>query len=124
MGDEAAAQLEDLADLCTPWCIRVAATLRLADHIAGGVEDIAAPAERTGSDRDALHAVCGHLCRRGVLEEPGPGRFTLTPVGEGLREAGAGRFLALDGIGVRFALAWQSLPAFVRTGRAAYRDVV
>jgi hypothetical protein len=121
MGEEAAARLEDLADLATPWCIRVAATLSLPDHIADGAGDIAVLAERTGSDRDALHAVCSHLARRGVLAEPTPGRFTLTPVGEALREAG--RFLALDGIGGRFALAWQALPTFVRTGRAAYREV-
>ena len=31
---QAGADLEALSDLCTPWCIRVAATLRIADHIA------------------------------------------------------------------------------------------
>ncbi len=31
------ANLEALSDLCTPWCVHVAATLRIADHIAAGV---------------------------------------------------------------------------------------
>jgi hypothetical protein len=57
MADAGAHRLEHLADLSTPWAIRVVATLRVADHIAAGVEDIGALAERTGSDRDALHAV-------------------------------------------------------------------
>lgn len=29
--------LEALSDLCTPWCIHVVATLRIADHLAAGL---------------------------------------------------------------------------------------
>ena len=29
-----------LGDLCTPWCIHVAATLRIADHLAAGIDQI------------------------------------------------------------------------------------
>ena len=39
--------LSTLSDLCTPWCIHVVATLRIADHIAAGkveIGDIAAAA--------------------------------------------------------------------------------
>jgi hypothetical protein len=32
--------LEALSDLCTPWCIRVVATLRIADHVAAGITDV------------------------------------------------------------------------------------
>lgn len=32
--------LGELSDLCTPWCIHVVATLRIADHIAAGITDI------------------------------------------------------------------------------------
>jgi hypothetical protein len=113
--------LESLSDLCTPWCIRVVATLGIADLIAAGTTDVTALADATGSDRDALHAVCSHLRGRGVFDEPSPGRFTLTEVGEGLQ--GESHFLGLDGIGGRMALAWQTLPAYVRRGRAAYHEV-
>ena len=34
---DAQVDLEALSDLCTPWCIRVAVTLRLAERIASGV---------------------------------------------------------------------------------------
>src|SRR5438128_4565476 len=30
-----------LSDLCTPWCVHVAVTLRVAEHIAGGTSQIA-----------------------------------------------------------------------------------
>ena len=33
----APADLYSLSDLCTPWCLHVAATLRVAEHIASGV---------------------------------------------------------------------------------------
>src|SRR3989442_1069330 len=32
------ADLWALSDLCTPWCVHVAATLRIADHIAAGTD--------------------------------------------------------------------------------------
>lgn len=34
------ANLSALSDLCTPWCVHVVATLRIADHIAAGTHDI------------------------------------------------------------------------------------
>ena len=37
-----------LSDLCTPWCIHVAATLNVADNIAAGVDDIEGPAHQAG----------------------------------------------------------------------------
>jgi 2,7-dihydroxy-5-methyl-1-naphthoate 7-O-methyltransferase len=29
-----------LSDLCTPWCVHVVATLRIADHLAAGITQI------------------------------------------------------------------------------------
>jgi hypothetical protein len=113
--------LEALSDLCTPWCIRVAATLRIADHIAGGVDRIERLAEVTGSDPEALHNVLGHLVGKGVFEEPEPGRFALNQAGRGL--LGSAQFLGLDGIGGRMAHAWSTLPTYVRTGRPGYAEV-
>ena len=56
--------LERMLDLTTPWCLRVAATLRIAEHIKAGRTDIDELAAAVGCDTDALHAVLGHLVSR------------------------------------------------------------
>ena len=71
------ASLWELGDLETPWCIRVAATLRIADYIAAGHSEIRELATEAGADADALQRVLRHLVRKGVFEEPVPGRFEL-----------------------------------------------
>jgi O-methyltransferase domain len=53
--------LDQMLDLGTPWCLMVAATLRIPDLIAEGHHDISGLATAAGCDRDALHAVLGHL---------------------------------------------------------------
>src|SRR6266704_3028688 len=85
--------LEALTDLCTPWCILVVATLRIADHVAAGTSDIDQLAGATGCDTPALQ----------------------------LREASD--FLDLEGIGGRMAHAWSTLPTYVRTGAPGYAEV-
>ena len=67
--------LDQLLDLATPWCLMVAATLRIPDLLAEGHHDIADLAVAAGCDQDALHAVLGHLVGNGVFREPAPGRF-------------------------------------------------
>jgi len=113
--------LESLTDLCTPWCIHVAATLRIPHLIADGTDGVAELAEQAGCDPDVLHSVLGHLAAKGVLAEGPPGRFGLTDLGKQLLEASP--FLDLDGIGGRMAHAWGTLLTYVRTGRPAYHEV-
>jgi len=79
-------RLTDLAELLTPHAVRVAATLRLADHIAAGADRVAALAERTGAEPVTLAALVEHLADRGVLTYGGDGRIGLTPVGDALRD--------------------------------------
>ena len=67
--------LERMLDLATPWCLRVAATLRLPEHIAAGHAGVTDLAAAAGCDADALHAVLGHLVSQGVFTEESPGRF-------------------------------------------------
>lgn len=110
--------LEALSDLCTPWCIRVAATLRIADHIAAGIVDIDALAATTGSDVGALHNVLGHLVATGIFAEPTPGRFAVNDPARQLSQATP--YLDLNGIGGRLANAWATLPTYVRTGKSTY----
>ena len=119
MTDEAV-DLEGMLDLTTPWCLRVAATLRIPQHIKTGHTGIAELAAAAGCDTDALHAVLGHLVSKGVFTEESPGRFACNRAAEQLATA---PFLDLDGIGGRLARTWGTLPDYVRTGRPAYQQV-
>ena len=59
-----------LADLATPWCLHVAVTLGIAEHISAGTTDIGSLAAASGSDREALQRVLRHLVSKGVFDEP------------------------------------------------------
>ena len=109
-----------MLDLATPWCLHVAATLRIPEHISAGRAGIAELAAATGCDRDALHAVLGHLVSKGVFTEESPGRFGGNRAAEQLAESS---FLDLDGIGGRMAHTWGTLLDYVRTGQPAYQQV-
>ena len=109
--------LDGMLDLQTPWCLMVAATLRIPEHIVHGHADIAGLAEAAGCDADALHAVLGYLASKGVFVEESPGRFACNRPAEQL--ANPGRFLDLEGIGGRMAHTWGTLLAYVRTGQPA-----
>lgn len=114
--------LWDLCDLCTPWCVHVAATLRIADHIAAGTTNIDKLAAASGADRDSLHRVLRHLVSKGLFEEPAPGRFVLNEPARALLDEQVLVGLDLDGFGGRMAHAWGTLLSAVRTGRPAYHE--
>jgi hypothetical protein len=109
-----------LADLSTPWCIHVAATLRVADHIAAGHTRIDDLATACAADADSLHRVLRHLVLKGVFEEPEPDVFALNQLGRQLIDMRLG--FDLDGFGGRMAGAWSTLLSAVRTGRPAYQE--
>lgn len=113
--------LESLLDLATPWCLRVLATLRVADHLTAEGDRVDRLAETIGCDGAALHGVLSHVAAKGVFVERAPGVFALNAAAEQLREQSG--FLALDGLGGRFAGAWATLPTYVRTGRPGYAEV-
>lgn len=117
------ANLEQLSDLCTPWCIHVAATLRIANHIEAGVDRIADLAVAAGCDAQVLHRVLGQLVGKGVFEEPEPGRFSLNQAAKGLLNPAQHIGLDLDGFGGRMAYAWGTLLAYTRTGEPAYKEL-
>ncbi|MBO0726831.1 MAG: hydroxyneurosporene methyltransferase, partial [Blastocatellia bacterium] len=106
MPDQEAVTLETLSDLCTPWLIHVVATLRIADHIAAGIDQIDALADAAGCDRYALHRALTNLVDKGVFEETAPGRFALNQVSRGLLDPQRLIGLDLRGIGGRMAHAW------------------
>jgi 2,7-dihydroxy-5-methyl-1-naphthoate 7-O-methyltransferase len=114
--------LHQLSDLCTPWCVRVVATLRIAEHIDAGTTDVHDLAAATGADPRALRHVLTHLAGKGVFVEPEPGTFTLGETGRQLRDPRVRIGLDMDGIAGRFAHAWSTLPTYVRTGRSGYAE--
>ena len=113
-----------LSDLCTPWCVHVVATLRIADHIAAGTSGIDELAVASGAHADSLHRVLRHLVSKGVFEEPSPGQFALNEAARGLLEPPIRLGLDLDGFGGRMAYAWGTLLSAVRTGAPAYHEVL
>jgi hypothetical protein len=117
-------KLAPLMDLTTPWALRVIATLRAPDLIASGVKQLETIAERCSADAEKLGRVMRFLVTRGVLEEPAPGTFALTPIGRLLEDgAGVRAWLDQDGFGARMDRAWPALLETVRTGKPCYVDV-
>ncbi|HEY7499987.1 MAG TPA: methyltransferase [Vicinamibacterales bacterium] len=112
-----------LTDLATPWSIHVAATLRIADHIAAGRTRIDDLASASQSNAEYLLRVLRHLVMHGVFDEPSPGEFALNEPARQLLDSAARRGLDLDGIGGRMARAWGSLLTAVRTGKPAYHEI-
>ena len=111
------------ADLATPMALRVAATLRLADHIAGGLATATELAGALNVNADALDRLIRHLAGVGVLVRDDAGRCELTDRGRELLDGHPSHLRAeLDvegGLG-RADLAFIHLLHSVRTGEAAY----
>src|SRR5437762_2010666 len=122
MAGQEVANLGALSDLCTPWCVHVVATLRIAEHIAAGVDEINALAAAAKCDSYVLHRVLDHLVSKGVFEQPAPGRFSLNEAARGLLDPSQRLGLDLDGIGGRMAHAWGTLLTAARTGAPAYQE--
>ena len=67
--------------------IHVAAVLGLADQLTTGARTADELAQATQTDPPALYRLLRALAAGGVTHEDADRRFTLTPVGEGLRSA-------------------------------------
>jgi hypothetical protein len=96
-----------------------AAHLGLADLLAGGPQDIAALAARTGTHPPSLHRLLRALASFGVLTENEPRRFALTRLGAALRQdaEGAARSTVLTLAGDWQWQAWSHFLASLTTGR-------
>jgi len=112
-----------LADLATPMALRVAATLRIADQVAGGARTAPALADAVHADADALDRVLRHLVTVGVLGSDGAGGYALTTVGGPLRSDhphSVRARLDIDGPLGRADQSFVQLLHAVRTGRAGF----
>ncbi|MFC4912923.1 methyltransferase [Actinomadura gamaensis] len=117
-----AAELFGRADLIEPMAIRVAASLWLADHVAGGAGDVASLARLTGVDAGALERLLRYLVAAGIFAAEGGG-YRLTERGALLRSghpSGLRESLTVDGAHGRAELCLVDLLHCVRTGQAAY----
>jgi predicted O-methyltransferase YrrM len=105
--------------------ISVAATLGVADHLAGGPrtsEDLAAA---VGAHAPSLYRLLRALSSVGVFNMEADGRFSLTPLSECLRGDTLGSLRPLarfEGLPGR-KLAWASLDYSVCTGKSAFEHV-
>ncbi|MEE1813629.1 methyltransferase [Streptomyces sp. SP18ES09] len=122
------ALLKQLGNLVTPMAVRVAATLRLVDHLRAGATTVGELAARTGTHAPTLARLVRHLVVTGVLEGDGEGEDgTLRPSRLGLlladdHPAQQRAWLDLRGAVARADLAFAGLLDVIRTGRPAYQD--
>ncbi|HEX6472714.1 MAG TPA: methyltransferase [Streptosporangiaceae bacterium] len=120
--DGTGAELWAMAQLATPMAVRVAATLRIADHIAAGVRTAPELASAANADADALDRLLRYLATRGVFRRGESGEYHLTPLAEPLRDDHPTRvrgWLDIEGAG-RAELSFVQLLHSVRTGEAAF----
>src|SRR6476646_5835955 len=103
MSGQPSVDLWALSDLCTPWCLQVVTTLRIADHLANRPLEIADLAATTDCDAESLGRVLRHLVSKGLFTEPAPGRFAINEAAQQLRDPATLLGLDLDGIGGRMA---------------------
>jgi hypothetical protein len=111
------------SDLSTPWCIHVAVTLRVAEHLAAGITQIDDLATAAGAHSESLARVLRHLIAKGLFAESSPGCFALNDAARALLEPAVRLGFDLDGIGGRMARAWSTLLTAVETGAPAYDEV-
>jgi hypothetical protein len=118
-------RLAPITDLVTPMAVRVAATLKLADLVAGGAGHVDDLADRTGTNAEALGRMLRHLVCQGLFAEPELGRFTLNETADLLRSdhpAGMRMMFDLNEFGGRMDLVFTDLMHTVRTGRPAWES--
>lgn len=111
------ARLRALSDFAVPWAVHVAATLRLADHVAAGATTVDELARAAGARRDTLERLLRLLVAVGVFDYTGPGKIALNDLSRLLLdEAGWRAWLDLDGAPGVWTESWTRLLHAVRTG--------
>jgi hypothetical protein len=120
-----AALIEVIGGYMASQALSLAAELKIADHIADGVDTSAALAEATGSHEPSLHRLLRMLTAKGIFSEPEPGRFGLTAVGEQLRTDSPDSLWAFTRFFTDQSLftSWQSVGHTTKTGECAFDKV-
>ncbi|MFJ6569434.1 methyltransferase [Streptomyces sp. NPDC091292] len=118
--------LAEIADIVTPFAVRAAATLRLADHIAAGHTRLPDLAEAAGADPRALVRLLRFLICRDIFAEPEPGTFALTELATELladHPANLRQWLDADEVAGRLDTTFPHLVDAVRSGTSVYEKV-
>jgi hypothetical protein len=105
--------------------IRVAATLRVADHLKDGPRSADDLAALTQSNAEALYRLLRALAAVGVFREEADRKFALTPMGDCLRTDSStpiGGWAEHVG-NPYFWQAWGHLLHSIRTGENAFQDL-
>lgn len=105
--------------------IRVASTLRVADHLHDGARSAGELAALTKSHPDSLYRLMRALAAVGVFREEEGRRFALTPMGDCLRtdsETPIGAWAEVVGSSY-FWQAWGHLLHSVQTGENAFQNL-
>jgi predicted transcriptional regulator len=113
-----------MADLLTPITVRLAATLRVPDLIAGGRTTVEELADDANVDASTFERILAHMVTIGLLERNAENRFSLTTRGEALREdhpSGLRSMLDMTRALGRAELSFVHLLHSARTGAAAYQ---
>lgn len=106
----------------TPFLLRAAVQLRIADQLATSPKTAEQLANISGSDASALYRLLRTLASIGILSEDGGRRFSLTSLGEPLRcdVPGSVRTSILSITGDLFILPWSKLLHSVQTGQPSF----
>jgi hypothetical protein len=117
----------ELANLASPYAVRVAATLRLADLIEAGTNRLDELAAAAGANPDALGRLMRYLTCRGVFSETEPGVFSMTESARVLTSKHPMQvrgWFDLDGPAAgRMDVSFTGLLDAVRTGEVAYPKI-
>lgn len=114
------------ADMIAPMAVRVAATLRLADHVEQGATDAESLAAAADAHPGALGRLMRYLVSRGVFGEDPPGTYALTGMSRLLLDDHPARLrqrFDLDGPVGRGDLSFVDLLETVRDGQPSYDRV-
>lgn len=108
----AASPLDTMADIVTPYAVRIAATLRVADRIADGHTTPDDLARATGLRVRPLCALLDYLACRGVFTRTQNGSYALNAEAERLRDG--------HPEGLRFRLDLNEIASHVETAHLSY----
>ncbi|HEV2028506.1 MAG TPA: methyltransferase [Candidatus Dormibacteraeota bacterium] len=103
-------------------CVAVAVELGLAERLAAGPRSAAELAAEAGAHTPSLRRLLRTLVAMGVVAEDGSGRYSVTPLGEEMRQDRLGptaRFFNAE----HHLQSWMHLDHSIRTGERAFDHV-
>ena len=113
----------ELADLETPWCLRVAVTLDIASLLTQGITYIDDLAKKTQTNRKILLLVLRSLSEKGIFKEEKLYEFSMNEASKQLLAPAIRLLLDQNGLGAKFTTIWNTLPVMVKTGKTGYEQI-